>query len=151
MNWWEILLTALGALAGAILVDIFVHIKSSSKKYVEKRKREEEAEHRAIIEDVLKEQLVDIKQDLHSIKAEDLPALKEAVCDSLRNQLLAVYRHCEKLGYRTYEDSQNWEYMYASYIKLGGNTFIIALHDDFNELELRTVQPKVKKSTTVKK
>lgn len=142
------MLAALSALAGAIVVDIFVHIKTSGKKYLDKKKKEEEAEHRAIIESVLKEQLVDIRQDLHEMKDEDLPAIKEAVRDSLRNQLLAVYRHCEKLGYRTVEDSQNWEHMYSSYVRLGGNSFIVSMHDDFNEIDLITVpakKPVVKK------
>jgi len=79
----------------------------------------------------LGDQIAGVEKDVQAMKNVDLPMLKQANRDSLRNQLFASYRHCVKVGYRTLEDTENWEYMYNSYIDLGGNGFIPTLREQF--------------------
>ena len=139
-----------GAVLSAIFVDIYVKIKATSKKAKERKRHEEEEEFREIITESLDKSLQPIeteisnvakevetvKNDVQTIKNKDIDLLKTANCDSLRNQLLAVYRHCKKQGYRTEQDVENFEYMYRSYKALGGNSFIVTIHNEFNEIDV---------------
>ena len=43
---------------------------------------------------------------------------------TLRNDLLNCYYACEKKGYKTHEDIQNFADMYEAYHDLHGNSFI---------------------------
>ena len=43
---------------------------------------------------------------------------------TLRNDLLNCYYACDKKGYKTHEDIQNFAHMYEAYHNLHGNSFI---------------------------
>jgi len=138
------ILAVVGALLGAIALDIYVHIKNGSKKIIDKKKQESKQELADSVTAVLTPALEPIKRDIDELKASvdniantDIPQLKDASRDSLRNQLLAVYRHCANLEYRTEEDSENFEYMFESYTGLGGNSFIVSLHEAFRDLPIK--------------
>ena len=109
-----ILIAAATALAGAIAVDIYVHLKNKSKKAMERHKKEKQEEFKEIvvpcIEEAIKplsDKMTDVEEKVDSMAENDLPLLKQANRDSLRNQLFASYRHCAKLGFRTMEDTKN--------------------------------------------
>jgi hypothetical protein len=97
---------------GAMVLDIYLHFKNKGKKAIEKRKKEKQDEFKEVvvpcIEDAIKplsDKLSDVEQKVDAMAGNDLPLLKQANRDSLRNQLFASYRHCAKLGYRTIEDT----------------------------------------------
>ena len=74
--------------------------------------------------------------------------LEEGECSSLRNDLLNSYRHCERCGYRTTEDTQNWAHMYEAYKNLNGNSFIDTLKTDFDCIDTYDeYKKKLKKET----
>lgn len=143
----SVLLSVLGTLLGAIVMDVYVHIKVKSKKHLDKKKAEAETELKEVITQTIDPKLGKIQ--------EDIKVLKVAVRDSLRNQLLAVYQHCVKHNGRTVEETENWEYMYSSYTALEGNSFIVVLHDEFLELPVITsisaVTKQVQKAKTTNK
>jgi len=112
--WVPIVVAVASAVGGAMALDIYLHFKNKGKKAVEKRKEEKREEFKEIvvpcIEDAIKplsDKLTDVEQKVDAMAESDLPLLKQANRDSLRNQLFASYRHCAKLGYRTIEDTQN--------------------------------------------
>ena len=139
-----IIVSVASAIFGALAVDIYARVKAGSKKIMKKAKQEKDQELRQTITETLtaafepiREDIAIVKRDLNEIVTEDLPQLKRATRDSLRNQLLAVYRHCEKYGGRTLEDTENFEYMFKSYEALGGNSFITTVRDSFLNLPMR--------------
>ena len=141
---WVPIVVAIGsAVGGAIGLDIYLHFKGKGKKAVERRKEERKEEFKEVvlpcIEEAIKplsEEVSEVKKTVDTIAENELPLLKQANRDSLRNQLFASYRHCAKLGYRSVEDTTNWDAMYDSYIALGGNGFIPELHDKFHAIPL---------------
>ena len=99
---------------GAIAADIYIRIKARTKKAIEKRKKERQEEFKdsilPCITDAIKplsEKIDSLEVEIKSVKDTDLPILKRANRDSLRNQLFASFRHCDKVGYRTIEDTQS--------------------------------------------
>lgn len=83
----------------------------------------------------IKDDVIEIKKEISNITNSDIPLLKCANRDSLRNQLLVVFRQCEEKGYRTTEDIRNFEYMFDSYKKLGGNSFMINIAEEFSHID----------------
>ena len=142
MEWYQWLtLFGFTALFSAILVDIYTRIKQGSKKIVEKKKAESKAELVATIKDVVQDELLpvkqniaDIKNEITIIKAEDIKVLRAANRDSLRNQLLVVFRECQAKGYKTVEDTRNFEYMFESYKNLGGNSFMLDIAEQMKHI-----------------
>lgn len=138
-----IFISVVSALGGAVVLDLYLHIKNRTKKAIDKRKKEKTEEYKEIvvpcIEDAIKplnEKMTDVEAKVDIMATTDLPQLKQANRDSLRNQLFASYRHCAKLGYRSVEDTTNWDAMYESYVALGGNGFIHELRDKFHAIPL---------------
>ena len=159
-----IIISVASAVFGAIAVDLYVHFKNKSKKAIEKRKEEKKEEFKEIvmpcIKDAIKplgDKMSDVEKKVDNMADNDLPLLKQANRDSLRNQLFASYRHCAKLGYRSVEDTTNWDAMYDSYLALGGNGFIPELHDKFHAIPLedlalmKTVTTNITSTTNSKK
>ena len=138
-----IFISVVSALGGAVVLDLYLHIKNRTKKAIDRRKKEKTEEYKEIvvpcIEDAIKplnEKMTDVEAKVDIMATTDLPQLKQANRDSLRNQLFASYRHCAKLGYRSVEDTTNWDAMYESYVALGGNGFIHELRDKFHAIPL---------------
>ena len=141
--WVPIVVAVASAVGGAIGLDIYLQIKNKGKKAKEKRKEEREEEFKSIavpcIQDAIKpltDDVAEVKKAVDNIADNELPLLKQANRDSLRNQLFASYRHCAKLGYRSVEDTTNWDAIYDSYVALGGNGFIHELRDKFHAIPL---------------
>ena len=138
-----IFISVVSGLLGAIILDIYIHIKKGTKKAVERRKKEKQDEFKEIvvpcIEEAIKplsDKMTVVEKKVDTIAENDLPVLKQANRDSLRNQLFASYRYCRKTGFRSIEDTKNWESMYESYIALGGNGFIPELKTKFEAIPL---------------
>lgn len=142
MEWYQWLsLFGFTALFGAILIDIYTRIKQGSKKIVEKKKKENKEELVGIIKGVVQEELkpikkdvVEIKEEITIIKVDDINILRAANRDSLRNQLLVVFRECQSKGYKTVEDTRNFEYMFDSYKNLGGNSFMLDIAEQMKHI-----------------
>lgn len=135
------------AVLGAVATDLYVHFKNKTKKAIEKHKKERQAELKEAlmpcIEEAIKpvsDKIDAIDTDVREIKNNDIPMLKNANRDSLRNQLFAAYRHCDKIGYRTTEDTENFLHMKESYEKLGGNGVIADIHRQFMNLPLENLE-----------
>lgn len=142
-----LLLGAAGAVISAIAVDIYVHVKNKTKKAIAKKKKQQQEELKEAlmpcIEDVIKpisDKIDDIDKDVQQLKNVDLPMIKNADRDSLRNQLFAAYRHCDKQRYRTVEDTENFLHMKESYERLGGNGVIADIHNQFMNLPLENLE-----------
>ena len=145
--WVPIVVAIASAVGGAIGLDIYLHIKNRGKKAVERKKKERQEEMKEAImpciEEAIKpmsDKIDDIDKDVQEVKNVDLPMLKNANRDSLRNQLFAAYRHCDKIGYRTTEDTENFLHMKESYEKLGGNGVIADIHEQFMNLPLENLE-----------
>ena len=147
----SVLITILVAVASTVLgvagTDLYVHIKNRTKKAIDKKKKErqQELEESLVpcIEKAIKpmsDKIDVIDADVQQLKNEDLPVLKLANRDSLRNQLFATYRHCDKIGYRTTEDTENFLHMKESYERLGGNGVIADIHAQFMNLPLENLE-----------
>lgn len=131
MVWYEILaLIGLPTLGGLIFADIYARIKVSGKKVKERHKKESREE----IEKVIEKQLSPIAENLEKLNS-SINILEEAVCSSLRNNLLDSYKISQEKGYRSMKDTENWEHLYCSYKNLGGNSFIDNLRKDFYHID----------------
>ena len=109
-----IFISVMSALGGAVVLDLYLHFKNKTKKAIDKHKQEKTEEYKAIVVPCITEaiqplndKLSDVEKKVDTIADTDLPQLKQANRDSLRNQLFASYRHCAKLGYRSVEDTTN--------------------------------------------
>lgn len=120
-------------LMGLIIGDIYLKLKTTSKKASEKRKQDESAYMKQAVKEVVEPMIQPIKDAVNKIDLE-IVALEEADQAVLRNDLWAVYRHCEKRGYKTDRDMENFSHMYAAYKKLNGNSFIDDLKVEFDDL-----------------
>jgi len=138
MNWENISfwLTFIGlpTLFGTLLVDLYLRIKNSTKKSKEKKKQEDVNSIKEIVKDVVEPLVEPIKNTVNNIDKKT-SVLEEANQAVLRNDLWAVYRHCEKKGYKSDRDMENFSHMYAAYKALNGNSFIDDLKREFNDLE----------------
>lgn len=147
-----ILTSAASAALGALAVDIYVHFKDRTKKALNKRKKERQEELQEAIAPCIdaavkpiNEKIARMEKDVQEIKNDDLPILKDANRDSLRNQLFAAYKHCSKIGYRTMDDTENFDHMFESYKKLNGNGMMIDIHKHFMGLPIKTVEAEKRK------
>lgn len=99
----------------------------------DKRAEEEEQMTQAQLKNTLKETLQEevasfkkdievLHQNIKDIK-DDLAANTEGTVTSLRDRMHCSYKYCEKQGYATPSDKANWNELYNTYRKLGGNHF----------------------------
>lgn len=126
----KIFIAVMSTLLGAIALDTYSRLKARSKKVLEKKKAEEDERFKKLIEP--------LQAELSKVSG-DLKNISEGVRDSLRNQLHTLYKHCLKVGFRTSEDTQNFEHMFESYTKLGGNGYMVTVHTSFLALPERIV------------
>ena len=133
INWLAWILGIAGTLLGVIVVDIYSHLKSSSKKAVNKRRETRIKEIQDVISTTIDTPLQEIKETQQTI-VERLSVLEGATLCELRNDLVELYDRCENQGYRTKEMTETWLHMYESYKALGGNSFMARLEKDLEEI-----------------
>ena len=68
---------------------------------------------------------------------EDLAILKVATQASLRNSLRKKYRECRNQGYASFEDRDDFEFMYQQYHQLHGNGVMTDCYNKFMSLEIK--------------
>lgn len=157
----NILLTVLISIAtcliGLIVSDIYVHIKKTGKKAMDKHAQEQEDKMKALIRETMKDSLneitaeiEDIRHDVSDIYKKDIPDLRIAIQASLRDQLTNMFIRCQAQGFRTMRDTENAEHMFTSYKNLGGNSYILELMDEFRGLPVGTVEKITKEHKDIK-
>lgn len=136
--WYAIVTTCCTTLAGALVADIIVRVKTSGKKYLNRRK----AEQREEIIDIFVEATQPLKDDLNKVNKQlddlienDLKILKKANRDSIRAQLYEIYNRCEL--YKTTNDIETESELFDSYKALKGNHGCDARHDRFVKLPIK--------------
>jgi len=136
----------------ALIADVVKEVMAPSCSNLESIKTEvinvktDLEELKPIKADVLavKTEILAVKKEVTTIKKEDIKLLAAANRDSLRNQLLTVFRECQAKGYKTTEDIRNFEYMFDSYKALGGNSFMIDIAK-----QMEHIPPKVEGITII--
>ena len=114
MQDWLSIVLALGGstLCGLIVTTIWNKIAKHNRKIQELKKEKK-----------TNELIATIKENNKPIEEKiDLIALGTQA--TLRNDLLNCYYACDKKGYKTNEDIQNFADMYEAYHNLHGNSFI---------------------------
>lgn len=152
-----VLISIVTCLAGLIVSDIYVHIKKTGKKAMDKRAQEQEDKMKALIRETMKDSLneitaeiEDIRHDVSDIYKKDIPDLRIAIQASLRDQLTNMFIRCQAQGFRTMRDTENAEHMFTSYKNLGGNSYILELMDEFRGLPVGTVEKITKEHKDIK-
>ena len=112
-NWLSIVLALGGStLCGLIVTTIWNKIAKQNRKIQELQDEKK-----------TNELITTIKENNKPIEEKiDLIALGTQA--TLRNDLLNCYYACDKKGYKTHEDIQNFADMYEAYHNLHGNSFI---------------------------
>lgn len=112
-NWLSIVLALGGStLCGLIVTTIWNKIAKHNRKIQELQDKKK-----------TNELITTIKENNKPIEEKiDLIALGTQA--TLRNDLLNCYYACDKKGYKTNEDIQNFADMYEAYHNLHGNSFI---------------------------
>ena len=112
-NWLSIVLALGGStLCGLIVTTIWNKIARHNRKIQELQDEKK-----------TNELITTIKENNKPIEEKiDLIALGTQA--TLRNDLLNCYYACDKKGYKTHEDIQNFADMYEAYHNLHGNSFI---------------------------
>lgn len=136
--WNTILTTCVATLVAALVTDIIVRVKASSKKSLNRRK----AEQREEIIDIFAEATQPLKDDLNKVNEQlddlirnDLKILKKANRDSIRTQLYEIYDRCEL--YKTTNDIETESELFDSYKALKGNHGCDARHNRFVKLPIK--------------
>lgn len=75
-------------------------------------------------------------KEIKDIK-ENIGVLKLATQASLRNSLRKKYRECKKEGYATFEDRDDFEFLYNQYHALGANGVMTDCYNKFMNLEIK--------------
>lgn len=152
-----VLISIVTCLAGLIVSDIYVHIKKTGKKAMDKHAQEQEDKMKALIRETMKDSLneitaeiEDIRHDVSDIYKKDIPDLRIAIQASLRDQLTNMFIRCQAQGFRTMRDTENAEHMFTSYKNLGGNSYILELMDEFRGLPVGTVEKITKEHKDIK-
>ena len=74
-----------------------------------------------------------MRQELGPI-AKQLNCISNGTLSGLRNDILDCYYRCLEKGYRNDWDYTNIHDLYASYLSLGGNSFVADVMDRFDKL-----------------
>lgn len=123
-------LFGLGTASSLVWKDIHDKKVQNSEKKLNESKRERQEE----IKSVLQEELAPLKEKEDKIEG-SIHSLENSLRCTLRDRLLEQYKTCSKSGYRTTEESLNWEQMYEAYDKLKGNSFIHDLKNQFENID----------------
>lgn len=135
MNWQQVLISLLCTLGGLIIADIYAHFKSNGKKFVNRKKEENKAEVKEVVEEVidpLKTDIRNINSKIDHIQQKDLEILKKGQRDLIRNQLNKIYD--KSTVYKTKESITVESELFSSYKNLEGNHGTDARHKEFEEL-----------------
>lgn len=136
--WQAVLTTCCTTLAGVLVTDIIVRIKTSGKKYRNRKKEEQRQEIIDIFKDAMgpiKEELKEVNQKIDSLTSGDLKVLKKANRDSIRTQLYDIYDKCTI--YKTRNDMDTESELFDSYKALKGNHGCDARHERFVSLPIK--------------
>lgn len=137
MPWWAtLIITAVTGTITWIISNALNALKQRSLKYKGMKKKEYEDMVSDIANKVVAGAFQPLEQEINTIK-QDISKLKEGTQASLRNDLLKTYNHCNRQGYKTKEEMQDFVDMFDAYRKLDGNSFIIELNKEFKNIPLK--------------
>lgn len=77
----------------------------------------------------------------------ELDLMKEALQATLRNQLTEIYYRSIDRGFIYENDRENFEHLNVAYEKLGGNSYIHAIHQLISVMPNETTAKKVNSAT----
>ena len=126
-------------------------LRENSEAQQLKKKLERQTEFREVIKEELKPikvEITDLKEEVADIK-KDTVMTNHGTLAGLRCDILKVYYDCNRKGYKTKNDAENFRDLCEAYEELGGNSFI--KHDiipAFDKLKLS--ETNIKKTTTKK-
>ena len=124
MEWLQIVSIIAGILGVSSLFSmIWKDLHDKAKKKNEEHNEEKEQKRRQAIKEIIQEEIKPIKDTMEIIQ-DNLKKVSDGTLSSLRNDLLKCYYECLAKGYRTCNDSENFNDMFESYSSLGGNSFI---------------------------
>lgn len=138
MPWWATLIIT-AAVTGTItwiVSNTLNALKQKSLKYKGMKKKEYEEMVSDIANKVAAETFQPLERKITVIE-QDISKLKEGTQASLRNDLLKTYNHCNRQGYKTKEEMQDFVDMFDAYRKLDGNSFIVELNEEFKNIPLK--------------
>lgn len=75
-------------------------------------------------------------KELSEIK-ESVAVLRTATQASLRNELRKKYKTCKKQGYTTFEDRDDFDFIFNQYHALGANGVMTDCYNKFMALEIK--------------
>ena len=67
----------------------------------------------------------------------DIRLLQEAALSNTRYNMLVMFQKVSEKGFITPDELSIWTYMFDVYRSLGGNSFVMALHDKINALPVK--------------
>ena len=124
--WFPMVLSILTLLGFGTLMSIFwKDLINKRKENSAEKKAKEKQEHIKDIRGLMSEGLEPLEKRLDNITNE-LSTISKGTQAGLRNQILNAYYDCQRKGYRTGDDSENFRKMYEAYHDLHGNSFIDA-------------------------
>lgn len=118
--WLNIILAFVGGtgLMGLITTAIW----NKQKARFEKIKNLEESAEKTEVRDIIKEEVKPILDLLDTLNTK-LEANSEGTVTLLRDRMKHTLDECKKAGYASTSEKANWNELYSSYKKLGGNHF----------------------------
>lgn len=118
--WLNIILAFVGGtgLMGLITTTIW----NKQKNRLEKIKKLEQAEEKEEVRGIIKEEIQPIINLLDTLNTK-LEANSEGTVTLLRDRMKHSLDECKKAGYASTSEKANWNELYNSYKRLGGNHF----------------------------
>lgn len=118
--WLNIILAFVGGtgLMGLITTSIW----NKQKTRFEKIKKLEKSEEKEEVRNIIKEEIKPILDLLDTLKIK-LEANSEGTVTLLRDRMKHTLDECKKMEYASTSEKANWNELYNSYKKLGGNHF----------------------------
>ena len=118
--WLNIILAFVGGtgLMGLITTTLW----NKQKIRLEKIKKLEKSAEKEEVRDIIKEEVKPILDILDTLNTK-LEANSEGTVTLLRDRMKHTLDECKKVGYASTSEKANWNELYSSYKKLGGNHF----------------------------
>lgn len=110
----------------------------NTTKYKDAMKNQKKEE----LREVIREEVAPINENIEEIKEKqkemkkDIGSVKEGTQASLRDDLYRVFAECNKKGYATIDERENFENLYDKYHHLGANGVMDNLREKFLNLPL---------------
>lgn len=142
--------TASGVMITYVATQICVAIHRNTTKYKELKKKEEDERLTKVVDQSLEPKFDKIDDKLDGLDKkvskveEDLGSVKEGTQASLRADLYRLFDECQKKGYATQDERNNFINLYEKYHNLGANGVMDDIHNQF--LELPSQKPLIKSS-----